>query len=144
MFFFSIATCLEESWSFQCLTVTSRYSWGIGFWCPIESITKSNGDNLLPSKNMKVEPPIRLLFFMLNRHWFQFEEKHFVHDHNFLQQPLKIDCYTNYRGFTVTQMTCEVHFSLMFTFLGTWGRKGLLFGRWEKNSYWPIMGFSEK
>lgn len=124
MYFLSIATCLEASWSFQCLIGTSRHRWGIVFWCLTVSIMKSNGDNLLPSEKMKVEPPIQLFFFMLNRHWFQFVEKHFVHEHNFFQQPLKIDCYANYRVFTITQMTCQVCFSLMFTFLG----KGLILG----------------
>lgn len=122
MFFLSIAMSIEGSCSSQCLTGTSKSSWRIVLWCPLKCITKTNGENLVNSENMKVEPPIQLFSFMLNRHWIQFEVKHFVHKHNFLQQALKIDFYTNYRVFTATQMACQVNFSLMFPLHDLGGR----------------------
>lgn len=137
---------MEGSWSPQwCLTGISKTSWHIVLWCLLKCITKTNGENLVHSENMKVEPPIQLFSFMLNRHWIQFEVKHFVHKHIFLQQALKIDFYTNYRVFTATQMTCQVNFSLMFPLhdLG-WGGEGMDFGGWEKHFYWPMVSFSDK
>lgn len=96
------------------------------FMMPSRIHNENNGENLVNSENMKAESPIQLFSFMLNRHWFQFEVKHLVHEHNFLQQALKIDFYTNCRVFTAIQITCQVNFSSMFPLhdLGRGGRVG--------------------